>query len=67
MIQERVQAAVEPQEEPWAAIELQEMWAVAQLPEAKVIGVAKPPPQEAELSQPQAGGLVQPPYNVPAQ
>ena len=43
------------------AAELQEMWAVAQLPEAKVSRVAKPPPQAAELPQPQVGGLVQPP------
>ena len=42
-------AAVMPQEKPQAAVELQEMWAVAQPPEAKVSGVAKPPPWVAEL------------------
>ena len=35
----------------WArtATELQEMWAVAQLPEAKVHGAAKPHPRAAQL------------------
>ena len=44
-----------PQEQPrvtwnwaWAAIELQEIQAVAQPPEAKVCGAAKPPPWVAE-------------------
>ena len=53
-----------PQEGPqarqnWAqaAIEPQEMWAVAQPPEAKVRGVAKPPPWVAEPLQPWVGGL----------
>ena len=41
-----------------AAIEPQQMWAVAQPPEAKVRGVAKPPPWVAELLQLWVGGLV---------
>ena len=39
VIQERAQVAREPQE----------TWAVAQPPEAKVSGAAKPPPRAAEL------------------
>ena len=43
--------AVEPQEKPQVAVELQEMRVVAQPPEAKVSRVAKPPPQAAEVPQ----------------
>ena len=39
------------------ATELQETWAVAQPPEAKVHGVAKPSPRAAQLWKPWAGGL----------
>ena len=50
MIQEGKWAAVEPQEEPWVTAEPQEiLWVVAQLLEVKVSGVAKLPPQVAEL------------------
>ena len=45
-MQEQPQAG---QEQERAAIKLQEMQVVAQLPEAKVSGVAKPPPWVAEL------------------
>ena len=55
-LQERQGWVKRPQEWPqarqeWAqvAIEPQEMWAVAQPPEAKVSGAAKPPPWVAEL------------------
>ena len=37
------------QEQAWVATEPQEMRAVAQPPEAKVCGAAKPPPWAAEL------------------
>ena len=46
-----------PQEKPWAAVEPQETWAVTQLPEAKVCGVANPQPQAAEVPKLWAGGL----------
>ena len=54
--QERVQVAVEPQE----------MWAVAQPPEAKVSEVANPLPWAAEPQQPQVGSLAQLPPDAPA-
>ena len=38
------------------AVELQKIWADAQLLEAKVSGVAKPPPQAAEPPQLWMGG-----------
>ena len=72
-LQERPQArqewawvAAEPQEKQ-AAVELQEMRAVAQPPEAKVSGVAKPPPRVAEPPQPWMGSLAQPPWDAPVQ
>ena len=43
------------------------MQAVAQLPEAKVSGVANPLPWAAELPQPWVGGLAQLPWDVLAQ
>ena len=46
--QKWAQAAVTPQENPQVAREMQEMRAVAQPPEAKVSGAAKPPLQAAE-------------------
>ena len=50
----------------WVAIELQEMRVVAQPPEAKVSGAAKPPPRVAELPQRQVGGSNLSPKVVPA-
>ena len=44
------------QEKPQVAAEPQEMWAVAQPSEAKVSGVAKPPPWVAEPQQPRVSG-----------
>ena len=64
--QARQEWAGTPQEKPWVA-ELQEMWAVAQPPEAKVSGVAKPPPWVAEPPQPRVGSLAQPPQDAPVQ
>ena len=49
------------------AAELQEMWAVAQPLKVKVSGVANPPPRVAEPPQPRAGGLAQPPWDMPVQ
>ena len=65
--QEREQVAVEPQEKPQATVKLQEMRAVAQLPEAKVSGVGKPLPWAAKPPQPWMGGLTQLPCDVPDQ
>ena len=49
------------------AAELQEiLQMVAQPLEAKVIGVAKPPPWVVELLQLWMGGLAQPPWDAPA-
>ena len=62
--QERPQArqkwarvAVMLQEKPQVAVEPQEMWAVIQPLEAKVSGVAKPPPWVAEPLQLWVSGL----------
>ena len=53
---------------PWVATEPQEtLRVVAQPPEAKVSGVAKPPPWVAEPLQPWMGGLAWPPWDAPAQ
>ena len=60
MKQEWAQAAVMPQEKPWAAVEPQETWEVAQPLEAKVSGVAKPSPQVAEPPQLRAGSQLGP-------
>ena len=43
--QERPQVT---QNQAWVAIEPQEMWTDAQVPEAKVCGAAKPPPWAAQ-------------------
>ena len=64
--QKRGRAAVTPQEKPGAAFEPQEMRVVAQLPEARVSGVAKPLPQVAEPPQSWVGSLAQPPQDAPA-
>ena len=52
------------QDQAWAAIELQEMWLVAQPLEAKVSGVATT--TVAEMLQPQMGALAHPPRDMPA-
>ena len=62
--QKEARAAITPQEKPWLAIELQEMQAVAQPPEAKLSGVANPLPWVVELLQPWASGSAQPPWDV---
>ena len=46
--QKWAQVAVMLQEKLQMAVELQETWAVAQPPEAKLSGAAKPPPWAAE-------------------
>ena len=68
MLQEHPGRAKRPQEQPqarqeqaWVAAEPQEAQAVAQPPDKKVSGVAKPPPWVAELLQLWVGGLAQSP------
>ena len=65
--QKQAQVAVTLQEKPQAAIEQQEMRAVAQPPEAKVGGAANPLPKVAELPQLWVGGLDSPPWHASIQ
>ena len=74
MQQEHPGQATRPQEWPQArqeraqvAVELQEVWVVAQPLEAKVSGVAKPPLWAAELPQLWVSSSAQPPRDTPVQ
>ena len=74
MLQEYLGWVKRPQEQPqarqegaWLAREPQEMWVVVQPLEAKVSGVAKPPPWAAEPPQLWVGGSAQSPKVAPAQ
>ena len=51
----------------WVAVMPQQMWVVAQPPEAKVGGASNPLPLAAEPPQPWAGGSDPPPWYAPVQ